>query len=985
VGVPGDNEQATITGYHAVHLVAHSYLGTLSIALDQRNGVPGKPVLLRRLQRSAQTSSEALQRMACAARDAMALSHENVLPVIAVALQEDALGIVYEYVEAEPLRSLQSWSTHRGLAIPVGVSLRIIVDLLRGVRALHGTLLGWPSAPPFGGLSPDSVLVSRDGRTRLCDPLLASCATLLEGMNLNASKLAYTAPEQAYATAPLAAPSDVFSCAVMLWELLAGSRLFVGARHAVERKLLEHDVPSLRAQLPAERQLSERLVLLVERSLAADAGRRPQSPAELASELEQSGHELASLAQVAAFVGDLATVRFEQRRMTVRSLPALRMPAAAAPGPGVSSANRRVPLPADVSGSSAAFRSPLSNLGLSAPAAATPSAASRGRPLIALAERPSAARWTVPKLPALAGLAPSGAEVPVAEAPHIALVPSEPPPPAERVALVPAEARVAAPAPPVIAVPAPRPVPLPVESAPARSESVPVPVESAPAHSEPVSGPVELAPARSGSVSGPVESAPARSESVPVPVESRPSDSVPRVRPVGSTTMVGLAMPPLLTANRPFDSVVPAAPAGSQAVVVIPPDPDAERTSTPSAPPMPIRSLVPTLRPSAHGLGAAFANSQRELLARGADSGPNRPSGWSQVPASSQQQPRKRAALASVVATFALSGALGAVLWLRSGSQDSALPVTAALAAPRAPEAAPAPPMLPPEPAAVPPAAVPPAAVPPAAVPPAAVASAVPPEAVPPAAVPSPDTGAAALPAATAAVPEAPKLALEASSPLEAAQLGDAQLLELFALERRVQLPTCSERLGASARPHTGVSFDKSQAALKAARRELMRGNNAEAQQLLCSATLQFPDNVAAWQALADLALHLGDGTRAEEAIEQALKRKPGDLGLLASQGDIAAVLGNLAQSRALWAKGAGGSAGDPGSVRRLAQQFAALGERKLHDWSYGAALVQYRRAVVLSRGDPGPSAGMGEALRLLGQPQAALAWADRAASRSGR
>jgi len=278
VGVSADNELAAIPGYHALHLVAHSYLGSLSIALDQRNGPPGKPVLLRRLQRSEQLPSEALQRMACAGRDAMALSHENVLPVLDVVLRDDALVLVYEYVEAEPLRSLQSWSTHRGLAIPVAVSLRIIIDLLRGVRALHGTLLGWPSAPPFGGLSPDSILVSRDGRTRLCDPLVASCATLLEGMNLNASKLAYTAPEQAYATAPLAAPSDVFSCAVMLWELLAGCRLFTGARAAVERKLLEHDLPSLRGRLPAERQLSERLVRLVERSLAADAGRRPQHP-----------------------------------------------------------------------------------------------------------------------------------------------------------------------------------------------------------------------------------------------------------------------------------------------------------------------------------------------------------------------------------------------------------------------------------------------------------------------------------------------------------------------------------------------------------------------------------------------------------------------------------------------------------------------------------------------------------------------------------
>ena len=140
--VSGESEQTAVAGFHAVHLVAHSYLGSLWIALDQRKGPPGKPVLLRRIQLSEQTRSEALQRMACAGRDAMALSHENVLPVVAVLLEADSLALAYEYVEAEPLRALQSWATHRRLAFPVEVSLRLGMDLLRGVRALHGTLLG---------------------------------------------------------------------------------------------------------------------------------------------------------------------------------------------------------------------------------------------------------------------------------------------------------------------------------------------------------------------------------------------------------------------------------------------------------------------------------------------------------------------------------------------------------------------------------------------------------------------------------------------------------------------------------------------------------------------------------------------------------------------------------------------------------------------------------------------------------------------------
>ncbi|HKO92088.1 MAG TPA: hypothetical protein VJU61_13085, partial [Polyangiaceae bacterium] len=167
--------------------------------------------------------------------------------------------------------------------------------------------------------------------------------------------------------------------------------------------------------------------------------------------------------------------------------------------------------------------------------------------------------------------------------------------------------------------------------------------------------------------------------------------------------------------------------------------------------------------------------------------------------------------------------------------------------------------------------------------------------------------------------------------------------------------------------------------------RWLLRGNTTEAQRLLCSATAHSASNIAAWRELAELTLQLGDAAQAKQDIEQALKRKPNDAVLLGLLGDAQAMLGDLAQSRALWAKSLRASASDAPSARRLAQQFASIGERKLHETSYGPALAQYRRAVVLSLGDTLPSAGMGEALRLLGQPQAALAWSERATARGQR
>jgi tetratricopeptide (TPR) repeat protein len=338
-----------------------------------------------------------------------------------------------------------------------------------------------------------------------------------------------------------------------------------------------------------------------------------------------------------------------------------------------------------------------------------------------------------------------------------------------------------------------------------------------------------------------------------------------------------------------------------------------------------------------------------------------RVSGWSQAPAPFPE-PRSRARLASALGSLALAASIAAVLWVRGdlpglsfGSLDSAALTARKLTPPGAR----------PEPAAAAHAALDQRD--------AGAASA--------ASVPATNAGArAAADAGREPESETPSLRDPKSR--------DDELLELFALERRPRLPSCAERLGASAREHTGDSPEKARAQLKAARRELMRGNNDDAQLLLCSATAHYPANLAAWQALAELALHLGDGTLAKQAVGEALKRKPSDPTLLGIAGDAEALLGHLQQSRELWARSvsfpaivAAPAAERPG---KLAELFAAVGDRKLHSWGYGAALVNYRRAVVLSAGASpnagGASAGMAESLRLLGQPNAALAWSDRAA-----
>jgi Flp pilus assembly protein TadD len=433
----------------------------------------------------------------------------------------------------------------------------------------------------------------------------------------------------------------------------------------------------------------------------------------------------------------------------------------------------------------------------------------------------------------------------------------------------------------------------------------------------------------------------------------RPPSVPPLLVPAGTTTMIGLALPPsLLQASAQFEQRLLRASPVAAGTLLMPPELPALHPSTtpPGETPLPIRSLIPTLRPRP-GSEVPLDHPPPSSGAAGS----KRTSGWSQAPGPASARPRERAVFAGLLATLTLAGAVATALLLRpspglwstsafwSGTSHDSSEPRAAVTPPRDP---------------------------------APVQKST-----------ERDGEASAdgqLAPATAEPAPAP-VPLAAAPSWNTAELDDDQLRLLFGLERRVQLPDCSERLGASLRLHNGASPQKSQAQLKAARRQLLRGNNTEAQRLLCSSTAHFAGNVAAWQALAELTLQLGDAARAKLEIEQALKRRPNDSTLLGLLGDAQAALGDLTQSRALWAKSLRVSTSDIESARRLAQKFTSIGARKLHDWNYGPALAQYRRAVVLSLGDAAPSAGMGEALRRLGQPQAALAWADRAALRAPR
>ncbi|MBK7584400.1 MAG: protein kinase [Myxococcales bacterium] len=223
------------------------------------------------------------------ARMASRVHHRNVVHTLDVIANGTDVLLVMEYVAGASLSAalLQARRKHESVPFPIAVA--ITCDSLRGLAAAHGALdsRGHPLELVHRDVSPQNVLVGLDGVSRLADFGVAKARGRLQVTEESKlkGKLAYMAPELLRGEEASPA-SDVFGMGVVLWEMLAGRRLF-GSKNEAETigKILSAAVPalgSLRADVP------DVLDRTVRRALDAVPEARPRLADELARELESS-------------------------------------------------------------------------------------------------------------------------------------------------------------------------------------------------------------------------------------------------------------------------------------------------------------------------------------------------------------------------------------------------------------------------------------------------------------------------------------------------------------------------------------------------------------------------------------------------------------------------------------------------------------------------------------------------------------------------
>ncbi|MCC6646331.1 MAG: serine/threonine protein kinase [Polyangiaceae bacterium] len=296
--------------------------GMATVFLARLAGVGGfqRFVAIKRLHPHLSSEPDFVQMFLDEARLAASIHHPHVVPILEVGTSDAGYYVVMEYVEGDTLSRVVARGASAGQKIPAGIALRVGLDTLAGLHAAHDLAddAGQPLGLVHRDVSPQNILVGVDGSARLTDFGVARASSRLATTQAGTlkGKLAYMPPEQAKG-GELDRRADVFAMAIVLWEVLAGQRLFKGKSELETlNRLLFEPIPRLSSVTPeVPRALDDVLAKALNREVDA----RFSTAAEFADALERAAGSVSTVRDVAAYVKGVLGQEIEAQRAAVRA------------------------------------------------------------------------------------------------------------------------------------------------------------------------------------------------------------------------------------------------------------------------------------------------------------------------------------------------------------------------------------------------------------------------------------------------------------------------------------------------------------------------------------------------------------------------------------------------------------------------------------------------------------------------------------------
>ncbi len=222
------------------------------------------------------------------ARVSAHLGHSNCVQVFDIGVGDNTYFIVMEYVDGADLKAIIEYLRQTNRQMAPELACLICVKICEGLAYAHELrdAEGRPMNIVHRDMSPPNVLVTRHGEVKIVDFGLAKANSQLERSEpgIIKGKFSYLSPEAAQGKT-VDQRTDIFAVGIILWELLAGRRLFLGETDLeTVRQVQRAEVPPVRQ---FNQQVTPELERVVARGLAADPNRRYQTAREFAHDLNQ--------------------------------------------------------------------------------------------------------------------------------------------------------------------------------------------------------------------------------------------------------------------------------------------------------------------------------------------------------------------------------------------------------------------------------------------------------------------------------------------------------------------------------------------------------------------------------------------------------------------------------------------------------------------------------------------------------------------------
>jgi serine/threonine protein kinase len=211
-----------------------------------------KQLAIKRILPNYSSNEEFRRMFENEARLSSMLTHANIVQIYDFVKLGDTYLLAMEYVDGKNLRQFVNKVKKMGYAIPIEFATYLINETCKGLEYAHNKrddLTGKPLNIIHRDMSPQNIMLSYEGAVKIVDFGIAKAKDRVDETRSGVikGKFGYMSPEQANGF-PVDHRTDIFSTAIIFYELLTNKRLFAADNDLATLKLIQECVipkPSL--------------------------------------------------------------------------------------------------------------------------------------------------------------------------------------------------------------------------------------------------------------------------------------------------------------------------------------------------------------------------------------------------------------------------------------------------------------------------------------------------------------------------------------------------------------------------------------------------------------------------------------------------------------------------------------------------------------------------------------------------------------------